>query len=101
MAASLPSLFLDRQNRSKDVYTPGAPITIDVDMGGKILDMSIVLRGQLILTGGTTSGTQLGDGLPNLIKRIKLIGNPSAGSPYPAGDYVDCTARSLLRCTVA
>jgi hypothetical protein len=97
MATAAQGFFLDEMNRSKDAFTPGAPIVVDVDQGGKILDLSVIVRGTITLAAGTTSGTQVGDGLINLVKNIKLTGNPSSGSPYPAGDYVDCTPRSLLR----
>ena len=91
-------LFLDRRNRSKNVYTPGAPVVIDLDMGGKVLDGSIILHGQVVISGGTTNGGTIGEGGPiNLIKRIKLTCNAASGSKYPSGKYIDVTPRSLLR----
>lgn len=88
----------DRQNRIAQQFIQNTPILIEPPLGGKINTMSIILKGTIVLSGGTTNGTVLGEGGPiGLIKRIKVHAYPAAGSRYPGGKIVDCTPRSLLR----
>jgi hypothetical protein len=76
----------------------GSPVVFTLEQGLKILRGCVILSGTVGISGGTTSGTKIGEGGPvNLISRIKVTANRAAGSRYPGGDLVDCHPRSLLR----
>jgi hypothetical protein len=90
--------FEDRTNRLQLPVTPGTPAVFTLPPGGKIMRMRVILVGNVVISGGTTNGTIVGEGGPiNLISRIKVQCNRAAGSRYPGGLIVDCTPQSLLR----
>lgn len=70
---------------------------INIPLGGKILRGHLVLTGTVTLAGGAASGVKAGDGIVNLIKRVKLHATAQDGSRYPDGLIVDATPRSLFR----
>jgi hypothetical protein len=88
----------DKRNRYTQQFYPTSKNIFTLPLGGKILQGSIVLTGQIIISGGTTNGTPVGEGGPErLIRRIVVNAIPAAGSRYPGGKIVDCSPRSLLR----
>ncbi len=88
----------DSKNRLTKPYIPNSKIIFTLPLGGKIRKGNIVLVGQVVVSAGTTNGTQLGEGGPvNLVKRVIVTATPAGGSRYPGGKIVDCSARSLLR----
>ncbi|MGA9071866.1 MAG: hypothetical protein WB424_16505 [Terracidiphilus sp.] len=91
--------FEDRKNRVQQTFVPNASaFTLPIAPNLMILAAKVILTGTITIAGGTTNGSVLGEGGPiNLLKRIRVIGNPAAGSPYPGGWLVDASARSLLR----
>jgi hypothetical protein len=94
-------MFGDRRNRAKAIFAPGGSVVFDLDMGGKVLDGSIIIHGVLPVTAGTTNGTVIGEGGPlNLVKHVTLTCYAAQGSRYPSGKYVDVTPRSLARFAV-
>jgi hypothetical protein len=90
--------FEDRTNRLQLPVTPGTPAVFTLPPGGKILRGRVILVGNVVISGGTTNGTIIGEGGPiNLIGRIRISCNRAAGSRYPGGYIVDCAPQSLLR----
>jgi hypothetical protein len=90
--------FEDKTNRLVQPVFPGAPNVFTLPPGGKILSGKLILTGNVVVSGGTTSGAITGEGGPaNLISRVKVTANRAAGSRYPGGRIVDCGSRSLLR----
>lgn len=90
--------YNDRRNRSQQVFLPSSQVVLDIPQGFSILRGKVIITGTVTIAGGTTSGALIGDGGPtNLIKRIRVVGNPAPGSAYPAGWLVDATPRALLR----
>jgi hypothetical protein len=88
----------DKRNRFTQQFNPISQNIFTLPLGGKILQGNIILTGSITISGGTTSGTAVGDGGPvNLIRRIKVNAIPAAGSRYPGGKIVDCSPRALLR----
>lgn len=93
--------FEDRRNRIQFPFQPNTPLYFSPPVGGKILEARLILSGTIVVSGGTTNGTQQGEGGPiNLINRIKLVATAGAGSRYPGGTLIDLTPRSLLRYAV-
>jgi len=89
---------VNSKNRMTKAFFANSPIIFTLPLGGKILQGWVALIGTVVVTGGTTNGTLMGEGGPsNLIKRIKITATPASGSRYPGGNIVDCTSRSLLR----
>jgi hypothetical protein len=94
-------IFEDRRNRAQYPFVPDSKIFFTLNQGGKILKGNIIVTGTVVVSGGTTAGTIVGEGGPiNLISRIKMFATAAAGSRYPGGTIVDCTPRSLLRYAV-
>jgi len=90
--------FEDRTNRLQYPVNAGSPTVFTLNPGGKILRGEVILTGTLVVSGGTTNGTTLGEGGPiNLIQRIRITANRANGSRYPGGLLVDCHPRALLR----
>jgi hypothetical protein len=90
--------FEDRKNRTKLPFNQGSPAIFTLQPGGKILQGYVIVAGTVRITGGTTSGTAVGQGGPlNLIKRIIVTANRLASSRYPGGKIVDCAPHSLVR----
>lgn len=90
-------MFNDRANRLQLPYEPSIAFTLAP--GQKVLEARVIIAGQLVVSGGTTSGTIIGEGGPiNLIKRIQLYANRAASNTrYPGSYLVDCSARALMR----
>lgn len=91
--------YENRENRIQQQFLPNSTaITLPIPPNFSILQGKVILTGTITIAGGTTNGTVQGEGGPiNLIKRIRVVGNPAPGSAYPGGWLVDCSARSLLR----
>ena len=90
--------FEDRKNRLQYMFTPDNKLFFTLPPGGKILQGRLILAGQIVVSGGTANGVQVGDGGPvNLIQRVKIFATAAAGSRYPGGTILDVTPRSLLR----
>jgi hypothetical protein len=86
------------KNLKEIVFTPNSKNNIiNIPLGAKILRGHLILTGTVTLAGGAASGTKAGDGIVNLIKRIKLHAVAQDGSRYPDGSVVDATPRSLFR----
>ena len=91
----------DKANRASQPFVPNSRMIFDLDLGGKILNMKVVLNGLVVATGGAP-GTIFGEGGPiNLIRRIQIKAVPANGSRYPGDLLVDCTPRSLLRYAIS
>jgi hypothetical protein len=91
--------FEDRANRTQIPFIPSAQSQVlPIGPNLTILQGKLILSGTIVISGGTTNGTVSGEGGPiNLIKRVRIVGNPASGSPFPNGYLVDASARSLLR----
>lgn len=90
--------IVQMKNRATKPFVKNSKVPFTLDLGGKIRRICVILSGEIVVSGGTTSGTVQGEGGPvNLLKRISLIATPAAGSRYPGGNIVDATPRSLLR----
>ena len=91
--------YLDRKNRSQTPFLPSnSNIVLEIPPNYSILQGKLILTGTVTIAGVTNAGTVVGEGGPiNLIKRIKVVANPSGGSQYPGGYLVDASARALLR----
>ena len=90
--------YCDKKNRVSTPFVPNSRVVLTLPMGGKILRGALILSGQVVIAGGTTNGTVLGEGGPaNIVKRIIVNANPAPGSRYAGGPIVNCTPRSLLR----
>lgn len=90
--------FGDKKNRLTTPFIPDSKLVFTLPRGGKILEGKVILTGQIVVAGGTTSGAVQGEGGPiNLVERIIVYANPAAGSRYAGGKVVDCTPRTLLR----
>jgi len=89
--------FEDNRNRLQLPFVPDNQMNFTIQPGGKILRGTLVLAGQIVVTGGA-AGTPVGEGGPiNLIQRVKIFATAASGSRYLGGTIVDCTPRSLLR----
>lgn len=90
--------FTSRKNRIAQQFLPNSQVVLPIAPNLAILSGKVILTGTVTVSGGTTNGTVFAEGGPvNLIKRIRIVANAAAGSPYPNGWIVDCSARSLLR----
>jgi hypothetical protein len=90
--------FEDRRNRLQYAFTPNNKLYFTLPPGGKIMQGRLIIAGQVVAAGGTTSGAVVGEGGPvNLVQRVKIFATAAGGSRYPGGTIVDCTPRSLLR----
>lgn len=88
----------DKRNRFTQQFNPTSKNIFTLPLGGKILQGSVVLTGQVVISGGTTNGNVVGEGGPiRLIRRVIVNAIPAAGSRYPGGKIVDCSPRALLR----
>jgi hypothetical protein len=90
------------ENRENRIQLPFAPstsaITLPIPPNLSILQGKVILTGSVTIAGETVAGVVQGEGAPiNLIKRIRVVANPAAGSNYPGGWLVDASPRSLLR----
>jgi len=89
---------LNAQNRLQQPFIANSKRVFTLPLGGKIRRGIVALVGQIVVSGGTTSGTAYGEGGPaNLIQRIYVKATPAGGSRYPGGNIVDAGPRSLLR----
>lgn len=89
--------FRDRKNRAQYAFVPGQPVVFTLPKGGKILSGKIILKGNLVVSGGSANGTAVDLGSPyGLIRRIEVTANRLATSKYPGGKIVDCTPKALL-----
>jgi len=94
-------MYTSRAKRLVTPFIPNSPLIFTLELGGKIMQGWLVLKGTIGVSGGTTNGTVMGEGAPaRLIDRIKVIATPLAGSRYPGGEIVDATPRALLRSAV-
>jgi hypothetical protein len=94
--------YEDRMQRAEFPYTPGVPVVFNLNPGANILVGKVAIEAQIVISGGTTSGTPIGDGICNLIRRIRVLANKAApnangSSRYPDGALVNCSPQSLLR----
>jgi hypothetical protein len=89
---------VDSKNRLTKPFVQDSKIIFTLPLGGKIRKGNIILTGTVVVSGVTAAGTASGEGGPiNLVKRVIVTATPAAGSRYPGGKIVDCSARSLLR----
>jgi hypothetical protein len=65
-------------------------------VGMYVTFMLVVLRGSLVVSGGTASGTSLGENPGGLIQRIEVDATPGTAG-VPAGKLKNCSPRNLLR----
>jgi hypothetical protein len=91
--------YTNEQNRIQQQFLPSVNnITLPIAPNLSILSGHLTLVGTVTIAGGTTNGTVQGEGGPvNLLKRVRVVGNPAPGSIYPGGNIVDSSVRSLLR----
>lgn len=91
-------MYTSRSKRLVTPFIPNSPLIFTLGLGGKIMQGWLVLKGAIVVSGGTTNGTIMGEGAPaRLIDWIKVIATPQAGSRYPGQEVVDCSPRALLR----
>lgn len=89
---------LNAKNRLVKPFVPNSKIIFTLPLGGKIRKGSVIVSGQVILSGGSTNGTVMGEGGPlNLVSRIYVTATPAGSSRYPGGKIVDSDPRSLIR----
>jgi hypothetical protein len=68
----------------------------EIRKGGMVLDVTPVLTGTLVVTGGTVNGTATGENPGNAVQRFDIDATPRIGSPYPGGKIKSLTPRSVL-----
>ena len=91
-------MFSDCKNRLTIPFEKNTKRVFTLDPGLKILRGTVLLRGQVVISGGSASGALVGEGGPaNLIQRIRVIATAASGSRYLGGTIVDATPRGLLR----
>jgi hypothetical protein len=91
--------------RAEQPIYPGVPNVFNLNPGLNVTRMWLELDATVTITGATGGalGTPIGDAAianlaaSRLIRRIKVLASPGAGSRYPKGPLVDCSPRSLLR----
>ena len=89
---------LNIRNQRQKPFAPNARIPLGVDLGGKVRRGCVILQGNVVVSGGSTSGTAVGDGdATGLIKHIYLRCIPEGGSRYQGGNLVDCDVRDLMK----
>jgi hypothetical protein len=92
---------LNAKNRLTKPFIANSRIIFTPPLGGKIRRGTVVIAGQVVVSGGTTNGTVLGEGGPiNLVQRVLVIATPAGGSRYPGGKIVDASPRALLRSSI-
>jgi hypothetical protein len=86
------------KNKATKPFVKNSKVPFTLELGNKIRRGCVIVKGAIVVSGGTTSGVAQGEGgMINLIKRITVVATPSANSRYPGGNIVDATPRSLLR----
>lgn len=95
-------MFTDRYNRMQLPIYAGVPIVFNLPAGNNVTRAKVIINGSVTIAGSTAAGTaiELG-GVYRLIRSIKVICTPGAGSRYPDGAVVDCTPISLLQYATA
>jgi hypothetical protein len=83
----------DFSNRNRQPFNANGQTLLDVLRGGFIQYMILRLRGNLIVSGGTASGTSLGENPGNLLVRGFL-------DSAPVGNLKSLSPRSLIRSTI-
>lgn len=67
-------MYTSKAKRNILPFVPNSPLIFLLNLGGKIMQGWIVLKGTVVVAGGTTSGTVVGEGAPaRLIERIRVI----------------------------
>jgi hypothetical protein len=94
--------YEDRMDRAEFPFTAGVPVVFNLNPGANILEGKVIIEATVVVSGGTTNGVQIGDGIPNLIRRIRVLANKAAPnqngtSRYPDGALVNCSPQTLLR----
>lgn len=94
--------YEDRMDRAEFPFTAGVPVTFNLNPGANILVGKVIIEATVTISGGTTNGTVIGDGIVNLIRRIRVLANKAApnangASRYPDGALVNCSPQTLLR----
>jgi hypothetical protein len=62
----------------------------------------VQIQASIVVSGGTTNGAQIGDGIVNLVRRIRVLANKAApnqngSSRYVDGALVNCSSQALCR----
>lgn len=74
----------------------GNTITHEIDKGGFVEDILVIARGNVVVSGGTTSGVATGDPNPEaIVQQFEVIANAAANSPYPDGSLKRVYPRSV------
>lgn len=94
--------YESRMDRAEFPFTAGVPVVFNLNPGANILEGKVIIEAQVVISGGTTNGTQIGDGIVNMIRRIRVLANKAAPnangtSRYPDGALVNCSPQTLLR----
>jgi len=94
--------YEDTMQRAEFPFTPGVPVVFNLNPGACIVEGKVQIEATVTISGGTTSGTQIGDGIVNLVRRIRVLANKAApnangASRYPDGALVNCSPQTLLR----
>ena len=93
MAVSILLKKHDFGNRNRQPFVANGQTLLDVLRGGFIQYMILRLRGNLVVSAGTASGTSLGENPGNLLTRGFL-------DSAPVGQLKSLTPRSLIRQTI-
>lgn len=93
MAVSILLKKHDFANRNRQPYVANGQTLLDVLRGGFIQYIIMRLRGNLVVSAGTASGTSLGENPGNLLVRGFL-------DSAPVGNLKSLSPRSLIRSTI-
>ena len=86
------------RNMFQTNFVPNSRIVFDVPMGHSLRKGSVILKGSISVSGGTTSGKAFpGAGPFALIERIRVTATPAPGSPVCRGRILDSGVTELLR----
>jgi hypothetical protein len=80
-------------------FTPDGPqfYQMVLDAGVQLATVIVFLRGQIVISAGTTSGVAVGEQQGGLVQRIKVEADAAPGGLYNGGEIVSLTPRTFAR----
>ena len=85
----------DYSFRERFAFKTGTPFFHEIRKGGYVTELKAVLRGSLVVSAGTASGTALGENPGNLMQRFDI--DAVSKGVYPGGKLKSLSPRSVLR----
>lgn len=78
-------------------FAANAPFFYDLETtaGWLTTHIDVMLRGQIVISGGTTSGTVTGPNPSGLVPQLKVDAAPIPGGFYKGGTIFDCQPRTI------